>query len=57
MGVAEWLINILLTPVAFVGCVTGIITIIVNIYLGLKANKGETFEIPVITNFVRSQGW
>lgn len=57
LGIAEWLINILLTPVAFVGCITAIITIVVNIYLGMKANKGEVFEIPIIGPFVRQQGW
>lgn len=27
------------------------------IYLIVKAFQGETVEIPVITNFVRNQGW
>ncbi|MBN1370557.1 MAG: DUF4870 domain-containing protein [Anaerolineaceae bacterium] len=56
LGVIEWVINFALSFVV-VGCVTSVITIIVNIYLGVKANKGETFEIPVITNFVKNQGW
>lgn len=57
LGIIEWLINIILTPVAFIGCFTGLITIIVNIYLGVKANRGELVEIPFISNFVRQQGW
>lgn len=56
LGVIEWVINVALSFVV-VGCITSVITIIVNIYLGVKANKGETFEIPVITNFVKNQGW
>ena len=56
LGVIEWVINFALSFVV-VGCITSVITIIVNIYLGVKANKGETFEIPVITNFVKNQGW
>lgn len=56
LGIVEWVINFLLSFI-FVGCVTSIITLIVNIYLGIRANKGEVFEIPVISNFVRNQGW
>ncbi|HMD90807.1 MAG TPA: DUF4870 domain-containing protein [Anaerolineaceae bacterium] len=56
LGVVEWVINIILSFVV-VGCVTSVLTIILNIYLGIKANRGEVFEIPVITNFVRNQGW
>ena len=55
LGVVEWVINVLLSFVV-IGCVTSVLTIILNIYLGIKANKGEVFEIPVITNFVRKQG-
>jgi uncharacterized membrane protein len=56
LGVVEWVINVLLSFVV-IGCVTSVLTIILNIYLGIKANRGEVFEIPVITNFVRKQGW
>lgn len=56
LGVVEWVLNFALSFVV-VGCITSILTIILNIYLGVKANKGETFDIPVISNFVRQQGW
>ncbi len=56
LGVIEWVINVLLSFVV-IGCITSVITIIVNIYLGIKANRGEVFDIPVISNFVRQQGW
>jgi uncharacterized protein len=56
LGVVEWVINIILSFVV-IGCITSVLTIILNIYLGVKANRGEVFEIPVITNFVRNQGW
>jgi uncharacterized membrane protein len=56
LGVVEWVINFLLSFIV-IGCVTSILTLIYNIYLGIKANKGEVFEIPIITNFVRKQGW
>jgi len=56
LGVVEWVINFLLSFIV-IGCFTSVITIIINIYLGIKANKGETFELPVISNFVKNQGW
>jgi uncharacterized membrane protein len=56
LGVVEWVINVILSFVV-IGCVTSVLTIILNIYLGIKANRGEVFEIPVITKFVRQQGW
>jgi len=56
LGVVEWVINVVLSFVV-IGCITSVITIILNIYLGIKANRGETFDIPVISNFVRQQGW
>lgn len=56
LGIAEVVINVALSFVV-IGCVTSVLTLILNIYYALKANKGETFEIPVITNFVRQQNW
>ena len=56
LGVVEWVINFVLSFVV-IGCITSVLTLILNIYLGIKANKGETFDIPVISNFVRNQGW
>lgn len=56
LGVVEWVINFLLSFIV-IGCITSVITIILNIYLGIKANRGETFEIPLISNFVKQQGW
>jgi uncharacterized membrane protein len=28
-----------------------------NIWLAIRANNGEMFELPVITDFIRNQGW
>ncbi len=56
LGVVEWVINFALSFIV-IGCITSVITLILNIYLGVKANKGEVFEIPVISKFVRDQGW
>jgi uncharacterized membrane protein len=59
LGVAEWIIAGILAVIIPVvgGCIVTVAIIVINILYGLKANKGEYFEIPVITNFVRQQGW
>lgn len=59
LGVIEWVINVILGAISFgvLGCVVGLVFLGINIYFGLKANKGEVFDIPFISEFVRQQGW
>ena len=56
LGIVLWLINSILAPV-LIGCFTGLATIILMIYYGIKAYNGEYITIPVITDFVKKQGW
>lgn len=35
----------------------GILVWFYAIYLGFQAYQGKTVEVPVITNFVKGQGW
>ncbi len=54
---------------AVVSIILGVITIILSgfcigilvwfyaIYLGIKSYQGELVEVPVISDFVRNQGW
>ncbi len=57
LGVILWIINGVLTPVFGLGCITSIITLVIVIYYGIQAYNGKYVEIPVITNFVKQQGW
>jgi uncharacterized membrane protein len=57
LGVILWIINGALTPVFGLGCITSIVTLIIVIYYGIQAYNGKYVEIPVITNFVKQQGW
>ncbi len=59
LGAAEWIINIILSVISagILGCVAGIVFLGINIWFAIRANKGEVFEIPFITNFVKQQGW
>jgi uncharacterized membrane protein len=54
---------------AIVSIILGVLTIVLSgicigpifwiysIFLGVKAYKGEWVEVPVITDFVKNQGW
>lgn len=57
LGVILWVINGILTPVLGIGCITSIITLVLVIYYGIQAYNGKYITIPVITDFVKNQGW
>ena len=41
----------------FIGCLIYLVGIIFAIVWGVKAYQGNYVTIPVITNFVKNQGW
>ncbi len=59
LGVVEVVISIILSIISFgiLGCIVGLVFLVINIYYGVQAYNGKTFEIPALTNFVRQQGW
>jgi len=38
-----------LTPVVFIGCITGVAGAVYMLYIGYKAYQGETVTVPFIT--------
>jgi uncharacterized membrane protein len=56
-GVVGVIVNTALSFVFGLGCVTAVIFLIISIVWAVKANKGEYIEIPVLTKFVKDQGW
>jgi uncharacterized membrane protein len=44
-----------LTPLT-VGC-GGIVGLVYAIYLAIQAYQGEWVKVPVITDFIKNQGW
>jgi uncharacterized membrane protein len=46
--------TVVLVPVS---CIIAIAAWVFNIIWGIKAYNGEYVEIPVITDFVKNQGW
>jgi uncharacterized membrane protein len=57
LGIVEWVLNAILTPLAGIGCITGVIFLGINIWLGVRANKGEIIVLPWLTDFIKQQGW
>lgn len=52
------IIMIVIVPIlATVTCGIGSILWFLMLYFAYKAYQGQTIEIPVISNFVRQQGW
>jgi uncharacterized membrane protein len=56
LGLVVWVLWAVLGWTLFLTCVP-LIGVIYLIYLGIQAYGGKYVEIPVITNFVKGQGW
>ena len=57
-SIAVSIVFLIVVPIVAVftlGC--GSILYLVMFWWAYKAYQGEMFEIPVITNFIKSQGW
>jgi len=57
LGIAFVIIGTVLSFIPIVGCIWPFVWLIIVVLYGIKANRGEYITIPVITNFVKQQGW
>ena len=57
LGALNWVVATVLTPAFFIGCCTGILLLGYQIYCGIQAYNGKAVTIPVVTDFVKNQGW
>jgi uncharacterized membrane protein len=57
LGAVNWGLATVLSPIFFIGCCTGLVLGIYQIYCGIQAYGGKTVTIPVVTDFVKNQGW
>jgi hypothetical protein len=48
---------VITTSWVFVGCCTGLVLSIAQIYYGIQAYQGKPVNIPLLTDFVKNQGW
>jgi uncharacterized membrane protein len=56
VGIVNVIVGVLLGWTLVLSCVPVLIWF-VCIYWGIQAYNGKTFDIPVVTNFVKNQGW
>lgn len=56
LGVVELVIAVFLGWTVILACVPLLIFIYL-IYLGIQAYQGKMVTVPVVTNFVKNQGW
>lgn len=52
-----WLGVMWATSFIIIGICLSPLYFLISIYFGYKAYLGEWFEIPIITDFLRGQGW
>lgn len=57
LGIVLIILNTILAFIPIVGCIGPILTLGIVIWLAIRANKGEYITLPVITDFVKNQGW
>ena len=58
-NIALWIVASILSAVTFgfgALCLFPLV-VVALIYWAYKAYQGESFEIPVVTNFIKGQGW
>jgi uncharacterized membrane protein len=58
VGIAVIVLYSIISAVTLgLGCFIGWLPYIYQIYLGIQAYNGKWVNVPVITDFVKSQGW
>ncbi|HEY88512.1 MAG TPA: DUF4870 domain-containing protein [Thermoflexia bacterium] len=55
-SVIGYAISTILSAVV-IGCFIGVAVLIYQIYLAIQAYKGEWVTVPVLTDFIKGQGW
>jgi uncharacterized membrane protein len=56
LGVVNVLLSILLAWTLVLACVPFVVWVVM-IYWGIQAYQGQWVKIPVVTDFVKNQGW
>jgi uncharacterized protein len=55
-GIVFYVVSVVLSFI-IIGVCVWVLGIIASIYWGIKAYQGEWVKIPVLTDFVKNQGW
>ncbi len=56
-GVVVWVVSLVTSPVFGLGCLVWLVAIVLQIYWAYQSYQGKLISIPVLTDFVKNQGW
>ncbi len=56
-GVIVWVISLITSPIFGLGCLVWLVAIILQIYWAYQAYQGKLISIPVLSDFIKNQGW
>ncbi len=56
LSVIGYALSTILSAVV-IGCFIGVAVLVYQIYLAIQAYKGEWVVVPVLTEFIKGQGW
>ncbi|MBL8045299.1 MAG: DUF4870 domain-containing protein [Anaerolineales bacterium] len=56
LGLINWVAAFVLSW-AIIGCCISVVVGIYQIYCGIQAYQGKTVTVPVLTDFIKNQGW
>ena len=56
-GVALYVIGAITSPLVGLGCLIWLVGIVLQIYWAYQAYQGKLVTIPILTDFVKNQGW
>jgi len=57
LGIVLIIFQTLMGFIPIIQCIVPFLVLILVIFYGVKAYRGEYIDIPVITSFVKNQGW
>jgi uncharacterized membrane protein len=56
-GIVAWVLSGILSPVFGLGCIVWLVLFLAQLYFAYQAYQGKLVTIPVLTDFVKNQGW
>jgi uncharacterized membrane protein len=56
-GVALYIVGAITSPIFGLGCLVWLVGFILQLYWAYQSYQGKFVTIPVLTDFVKNQGW
>lgn len=56
-GIALYVIGAVTSPILGLGCLIWLVGFLIQLYWAYQAYQGKMVTIPVVSNFVKGQGW